>query len=96
MAWNYKQVKDENSKHILDDENKIKKIDSNSLYQKGEAFYKENVALEELNMRLEAEKKKAEGKKSLRNVRNIIRKLLLLKMPSWTNYNLLDGGDIAF
>ena len=33
-----KQVKEEKSKHILDDENKIKKIESNSLYQKGEAF----------------------------------------------------------
>lgn len=55
------QVKEETSNLILDDENKIKKIENNSLYQKGEAFYKENAAVEELNKHLDAEKKKFEG-----------------------------------
>ena len=55
-----KQVKDETSNCILDDENKIKEMESDSLYQKGEAFYKENGAVEALNKRLDSEKKKAE------------------------------------
>ncbi len=42
------------------DENKIKEIESDNLYQKGETFYKENGAVEALNKRLDSEKKKAE------------------------------------
>ncbi|MBE6085480.1 MAG: hypothetical protein E7203_08545 [Selenomonas ruminantium] len=55
-----KQVKDETSNCILYDENKIKEIESDNLYQKGETFYKENGAVDALNKRLDSEKKKAE------------------------------------
>lgn len=55
-----KQAEDDILKLISEDNNKLNKIESDNLYKKGEAFYKENASIEELSKHLDVEKKKAE------------------------------------
>lgn len=55
-----RMIKDETSNLITENESKIQEIEKDDLYQKGNAFYKDNAAIEELSKRLDVEKKKAE------------------------------------
>lgn len=55
-----KMIKDEILSLISKNKTKIQEIEKDDLYQKGNAFYKDNASIEELSKRLDVEKKKAE------------------------------------
>lgn len=55
-----RMIKDEIVSLISKNKTKIQEIEKDDLYQKGNAFYKDNASIEELSKRLDVEKKKAE------------------------------------
>lgn len=55
-----RMIKDEILSLISKNKTKIQEIEKDDLYQKGNAFYKDNASIEELSKRLDVEKKKAE------------------------------------
>lgn len=55
-----RMIEDETSSLISKNKTKIQEIEKDDLYQKGNAFYKDNASIKELSKRLDIEKKKAE------------------------------------